>query len=174
AKGKCYYITEKPNCVIDKVNHFSFTSLTTNDIDFDQNINLEKLDELVINNDQSSSHNRAKYNKPIGNYEYTIVRKHKSSPEHSSSVNTNSYTQNRMEEKFAKEIDSTRSTDRSRMDEVIRVREEAEKNAKIIRKFEELRIADMIKKRKEAGENAEEVKKAEEERKRIEAAKKVE
>ncbi|CAD2092356.1 merozoite adhesive erythrocytic binding protein [Plasmodium vinckei lentum] len=165
AKGKCYYITEKPDCVIDKVNHFSFTSLTTNGIDFDQNINLEKLDELVINNDQISSHNRAKYNKPIEISESTIVRSHKNLPENANNFKTSSRTQNRMREEFAKESDSTRSTDESRMSELIRKREEDAKNAAIVRIFEEARIAEMMRKREEA-------KKAEEEQKRIEAEKK--
>ncbi|CAD2105236.1 merozoite adhesive erythrocytic binding protein [Plasmodium vinckei] len=167
AKGKCYYITEKPDCVIDKVNHFSFTSLTTNDIDFDQNINLEKLDELVINNDQISSHNRTKYNNPIENSESTIVRSHKNFPENANNFKTSSRTQNRMREEFAKESDSTRSTDESRMSELIRKREEDAKNYDIIKKIEEARIAEMIRK-------DEETKKAEEERKRVEAEKKAE
>ncbi|VTZ78219.1 membrane associated erythrocyte binding-like protein [Plasmodium yoelii] len=174
AKGECYYINEKPNCVIDKVNHFSFTSLTTNDIDFNQNINLVKLDELVINNDQSSSHNRAKYNTPIENSESTIVRKHNSAPEHFRSLKINSYTPNRRGENFAKESDSTRNTDESKMDEVIRKREEAAKNAEIIRKFEEAQKAAWAKKAEEERKKAEAVKKAEEERKRIEAEKKAE
>ncbi|KEG02405.1 hypothetical protein YYE_03144 [Plasmodium vinckei vinckei] len=186
AKGKCYYITEKPDCVIDKVNHFSFTSLTTNGIDFNQNINLEKLDELVINNDQVSSHNRSKYNKPIENSESTIVRSHKNFPENASNLKTNGHTQNRMRGEFAKESDSTRSTDESRMSELIKKREEDAKNDEIIRKFEEARIAAMIKKRERAPKNDQIIKKieearknseaskAEEERKRVEEAKKAE
>ncbi|SCM01381.1 merozoite adhesive erythrocytic binding protein [Plasmodium chabaudi chabaudi] len=173
ARGKCYYITEKPNCVIDKVNHFSFTSLTTNGIDFDQNINLEKLDELVINNDQVSSHDRTKYNKPIEISESTTVRRHENFPENSRNLKTNTHTQNRKGEELEKESDSTKNTDESRMNELIRKREEAAKNDEIIRKFEEARIAEMIRKRKESRKNSED-KKAEEERKIVEEAKKAE
>ncbi|CAD2092309.1 merozoite adhesive erythrocytic binding protein [Plasmodium vinckei brucechwatti] len=164
AKGKCYYITEKPDCVIDKVNHFSFTSLTTNDIDFDQNINLEKLDELVINNDQVPSHNRAKYNRPIENSESTIARSHKNFPENASNFKTSSRTQNRTREEFAKESDSTRSTDESRMYELVRKREEEARIAEMIRKREEeARIAEMAWKREEEARIAEMIRRREEE-----------
>ncbi|SOV16146.1 merozoite adhesive erythrocytic binding protein [Plasmodium sp. gorilla clade G2] len=68
ANGKCYHLVIKPTCIIDKENHFSFTALTANTVDFNQTINIRKIEELTdYGNKDDKLKEKEINNKPIDN-----------------------------------------------------------------------------------------------------------
>ncbi|SOV23549.1 merozoite adhesive erythrocytic binding protein [Plasmodium sp. DRC-Itaito] len=116
ANGKCYHLVIKPTCIIDKENHFSFTALTANTVDFNQTINIRKIEELT---DYGNNHDKLKEkeinNEPIDNVKQP--KDNRKSHVNSMGKNKPSYNENddkeneyeRMEKNLEDEINSEES-----------------------------------------------------------------
>ncbi|SBS86018.1 MAEBL, partial [Plasmodium malariae] len=155
--GTCYHIPVKPTCVIHREHHFSFTALTANTIDFDQNFNIVNVDELIIKHESEELINQE-----------NNLNEVKQADDGSNSFNaksSNYETQFQGEKKL-------RANEEKRKEEEAMINEEIKK-VQDAKKIKEERKADEVRKKEEA-RKAEDERKKEEERKAAEAKKKEE
>ncbi|ETW60852.1 hypothetical protein PFMC_03551 [Plasmodium falciparum CAMP/Malaysia] len=151
ANGKCYHLVVKPTCVIDKENHFSFTALTANTVDFNQSVNIRKIEELTEygNNDDVLKEKEIN-NEPIDNVNETKINRksHVNSMERNKpSYKENEYDQmekNVEDETYSEEFglfEEARKTETGRIEEESK-KKEAMKRAEDARRIEEARRAE--------------------------------
>ncbi|SCN12991.1 merozoite adhesive erythrocytic binding protein, putative [Plasmodium malariae] len=191
--GTCYHIPVKPTCVIHREHHFSFTALTANTIDFDQNFNIVNVDELIIKHEseelinQENNLNEVKqaddgsnsFNAKSSNYETQFQGEKKlraneeKRKEEEAMINEEiKKVQDAKKIKEERKADEVRKKEEARKAEDERKKEEERKAAEAKKKEESRKAAEA--KKKEEERKAAEVKKKEEERKAAEAKKKEE